>query len=154
MVRVGVFTGNNSKTPLPAHVIEHCLGPANNEGNEMTQWVLNQNGRIFPQGTMRRLTPEEWAREIENKKISEFNDAIKAQYGDSLYLPYKTLENPQDKDDTGDLPFHEVSPSISEAYIIDDQGRPLHPSSAADLLMNDEVLPPPRGGETAGQSEK
>ena len=112
----------------------------------MTQWVIKQNGQIFPRGTMRRLTPEEWAQEIEIKKRLEFNDAIKARYGDLLSLPDKTLKNTQDKDDTDDLPFDEVSPSIPDADIIDDQGRPLHPSSAADLLMNAEVLLP-QGGE-------
>ena len=71
---------------------------------------------------MRRLTPEELALEIEIKKRSEFNDAIKAQYGYSFSLPDKTLKNPQDEDDTDDLPFDEVSPSIPEADIIDDQG--------------------------------
>ena len=62
----------------------------------MTQWVIKQNGQIVPQRTMRRLTPEEWAREIEIKKRSEFNDEIKARYGDSFSLPEKTLKNPQD----------------------------------------------------------
>ena len=57
-------------------------------------------------------------------------------------LPDNTLKNPQDKDDTDDLPFDEVSPSIPEEDIIDDQGRPLHPSSAADLMINAEVLLP------------
>ena len=57
-------------------------------------------------------------------------------------LPDKTLKNPQKKDDTVDLPFDEVSPSILKADIIDDQGIPLHPSSVADLLMNAEVLLP------------
>ena len=57
-------------------------------------------------------------------------------------LTEKTLKNPQDKDDNDDLPFDEVSPSIPEADIIDDQGRPLHPSLSADLLMNAEVLLP------------
>ena len=89
---------------------------------------------------MRRLIPEEWAREIEIKKRSELNDAIKTWYCDSFSLPDNTLENPQDEDETCDLPFDEVSPSIPEADIIDDQGRPLHPSSAADMLMNAEVL--------------
>ena len=88
----------------------------------MTQWVLKQNGKIVPRRKMRRLTPEEWAREIEIKKRSEFNDAIKARYGDSFSLPDKTLGNPQDKDDTGDLPFDEVSPSIPEADIIEGGG--------------------------------
>ena len=106
------FQETTAKVPFPAHVLGHCLGPAKNKGNGMTQWVLKQNGQFFPQRTMRRLTLEEWAREIEIKKISEFNYAIKAQYGDLFSLPDKTLENPQDEDDTGDLPFDEVSPSI------------------------------------------
>ena len=88
----------------------------------MTQGVLKKNGQIVPRRKMRRLTPEEWSQEIEIKKRSEFNDTIKAQYGDSFSLPDKTLKNPQDEYDTDDLPFDEVSPSISEADITDDQG--------------------------------
>ena len=99
-------------------------------------------GKFFHGGQCDASPPEEWAREIEIKKRSEFNDAIKARYGDLFSLPDKTLNSSQDKDDTDYLPFDEVSPSIPEADIIDDQGRPLHPSSAADLRMNDEVLLP------------
>ena len=91
---------------------------------------------------MQRLTPEEWAWEIEIKKRSKFNDAIKSRYGDPFSLPDKTLKNPQDKDDTDGLPFDEVSPRIPEAGIINDQGRPIHPLSSADLMMNAEVLLP------------
>ena len=88
----------------------------------MTQWVLKKNGQIVPRRTMRHLTPEEWAWETEIKKRSEFNDAVKARYGDSFSLPDKTLENPQDEDNTGDMTFDEVSPSIPDADIIDDRG--------------------------------
>ena len=128
------------KFPFPAHVLGSCLRPAKNEGNKITQWVLKQNGKIVPRRTMRRLTPEEWEREIEINNRSEFNDEIKARYGDSFSLPEKSLKNPQDKDDTDDLPFDDVSTSIPEEDIIDDQGRPLHPSSVADMMMNSEVL--------------
>ena len=64
------FWETTSKLPFPAHVLGLCLGPAKNEGNEMTQWVLQQNGQILPRRTMRRLTPEERAWEIEIKKRS------------------------------------------------------------------------------------
>ena len=84
------FRETTAKFPFPAHVLGCCLGPAKNEGNEMTQWVLKQNGKTVSRRTMRRLAPEEWAREIEIKKISEFNDAIKARYVDSFSLPDKT----------------------------------------------------------------
>ena len=72
------FRETTAKFPFPVHVLGRYLGPANNEGNKMTQWVLKQNGKIVPRRTMRHLTPEEWAREIEIKKRSKFNDAIKA----------------------------------------------------------------------------
>ena len=49
---------------------------------------------------------------------------------------------PQEADDTCDLPFDEVAPNIPEAEIVDDKGKPLHPISATDILMNAEVLLP------------
>ena len=140
---MGIFSENNSEIPVPHPCTRELSRTSQERGKKMTQWVLKKNGQIVPRMIMRRLAPEEWAQEIEIKKISEFNDAIKARYGDSFSLPDKTLKNPQDKDDTDDLPFDEVLPSRPEAYIIDDQGLPLHPSSAADMLMNTEVLLPP-----------
>ena len=53
------FRETPAKLPFPAYVLGHCLGPADNDGNEMTQWFLKQNGQIVPRRTMRRLTPEE-----------------------------------------------------------------------------------------------
>ena len=34
------FREATAKFPFPAHVLGRCLGPANNEVNEMTQWFL------------------------------------------------------------------------------------------------------------------
>ena len=31
------------------------LGPAKNEGNETTQWILNDNGNIIPRRTVKKL---------------------------------------------------------------------------------------------------
>ena len=45
-------------------------------------------------------------------------------------------------DDTCDLPFDEVAPNIPAAYIVDDQGKPLHSTSATDVLINSEVMIP------------
>ena len=33
-----------SHFPFPKAMLGRCLGPAKNEGNEMTQWILKQNG--------------------------------------------------------------------------------------------------------------
>ena len=34
------FRETTAAFPYPAHVLGRCFGPAKNEGNEMTQWVL------------------------------------------------------------------------------------------------------------------
>ena len=73
------FRETTAEFPFPAHVLGRCLGPAKNEGKEMTQWVLKQNGQIVPWKKIRRLTPEKWARKTEINKRSEFNDAVKAR---------------------------------------------------------------------------
>ena len=50
--------------------------------------------------------------------------------------------NPQEADDTRDLTFDEVALNIPDADIVDDQGNPLHPTLATNILMNAEVLIP------------
>ena len=50
--------------------------------------------------------------------------------------------DPKEADDTFDLPFDEVAPNIPEADIVDDQGKPLHPTSSTNIFMNAEVLLP------------
>ena len=46
-----VYFYHNSPTsqfPFPKSRLDRCLGPAKNEGNEMTQWILKQNGQVLP----------------------------------------------------------------------------------------------------------
>ena len=95
---------------------------------------------------MRRLTPDELVRDLEVNKRTDFDVANKLRYGDLFNFSNKMRGNPQELDDTCDLPFDEVAPNIPEADIIDEQGKQLHPTSATDILMNAEVLIP-QGGE-------
>ena len=48
----------------------------------------------------------------------------------------------QEADDEFDLPFDEITPDISEADIVNSQGKPLYPSLASHMFMNYEVLLP------------
>ena len=61
--------------------------------------------------------------------------------GDSFALPNRTKVKriSQEVDDTFGLPFDEIAPDIPEAYIVDAQGKPLHPSYAAYILINSEL---------------
>ena len=70
---------------------------------------------------------------------------MKTRYGNSFTLPERVKSkrgNPQYYDVTFDLPFDEVASNIPEADITDSKGQPLYPSSAADIIMNAEVLLP------------
>ena len=62
------------------------MGPTKNEGNEMCQWILQQNLQIVPRRTLRCLRPEETtvANEAEAAKRAAFDSAIKEGLGDSV----------------------------------------------------------------------
>ena len=77
---------------------------------------------------MRRLTDDELVHESEVKKCADFDAAIKQRYVDSFTLPEPCNLNPQDTDNTYELPFDEVFTTVPEADIVDDQGDPLHPT--------------------------
>ena len=80
--------------------------------------------------------------DLDVKKHDELYDATKLLYRDLFNFPKKMRVNLQEVDDTSDLTFYELPPNIPEADIIDEQGKPLHPISATDILMNAEVLLP------------
>ena len=102
---------------------------------------------------MRKLTGDELVHESEVKKRAGFDAAIKHRYSDFFTLPAPFKPNPQDTDDTYDLNFGEVAPTVPEADILNAQGALLQPTSMADSLMNAEVLLPQGGGYVAGQSD-
>ena len=91
---------------------------------------------------MRRLTIEKLVRGLEVKKRADFDAATKLRYGDQFTFLKKMMGNPKEADDTCELNFDEVEPKIPEADIVDDQGKPLHPTLATYILMNAEVLLP------------
>ena len=138
------FRETTGKFSFPSYVRGRCLGPAKNELNEMAQWVLKQNGKIVPRRTMRKLAQDELIRESETKKRDGFDAATKILYVYSFSLPTKTRVKgrSQEADDAFDLPFDEISPEIPETDTVDAQGKPLHPPSEADIMMNADVLLP------------
>ena len=91
---------------------------------------------------MRRLTQEELTRPSEIKKRAEFEAAIEKRYSNLFTLPKKKPKDGQEEDESFDLPFDEVAPTIPEADDADSQERPRHVSPDAEVLLNAEVLLP------------
>ena len=72
-----------------AEVLGRCLVPANNEGNEMTQWVFKINRKVVPQRSLRRMQHDELSSDVEIEKWAAFDAKIRISYGKSFTVPAK-----------------------------------------------------------------
>ena len=147
------FWDGSAKFPYPKLSLGRCLGPMKNEGNEMCQAILKQNGIVVPRRSCRSLTVGELAitNEVEAIKRREFNSAIKAKLGDS-FSPPNIQKRPRtesknvvsDSEDDFDPYFGVVEPEdpIPEADCVDAAGKPLLQQSYTDTLIHSEVLLP------------
>ena len=120
----------------------------------MCQAILQQNGKIVPRRSLRRLTTHELSisNEAEARKRANFDADIKKKLGDSLTVvevrrPQRRLRsNPQDDYDTDAfVPYEDEEESSAlpmEADIIGEAGMPINNDSVQDLLVNAEVLLP------------
>ena len=70
-----------------------CLGPNNNDGNDICQWVLQKNGQVVPRRTLRRLRLEELTITNETEVYPLFNVSFSELINDIIYN-YKK-EKPQ-----------------------------------------------------------
>ena len=141
------FRDQAASYPYPKECLGRCLGPAKNEGNEMAQWVLRENGKVVVRRSLRRLTPHELApsNEVEVAKRAAFNNSIRATLGDSITTPPTPLSD--DPIDDWDLELYEDddvggSVAVPEADFCDATGKPVLQQSFADTLINAEVLLP------------
>ena len=73
------FFLKTSAFPFQNEDIGICLGPTNIDGNDMCQWVPQQNGQVFLRITLRRLRLEELilTNETESNKRASFDADIK-----------------------------------------------------------------------------
>ena len=141
------FRQHTAKFPYQKEVLGRCLGPTKNEGNEMCQWVLQQNRQIAPRRTLRCLRAVELAptNTADVNKRAAFDAEIKERLGDSIALeskPQRESMDPTNNFEYDDEDEYEPIRVIPEADATDASGRPLNQQSVADLLINTEVLLP------------
>ena len=77
------FTQGKASFPEPAKELGRCIGPSNNEGNEMCKSVIQTNGRVVPRRSLRHLRPYKLAASnaSEIRKRAQFDEAIAAKIG-------------------------------------------------------------------------
>lgn len=117
------------------------LGPAKNEGNEMAQFVLLQNGTVVPRRTLRPLTDSELHSDTEKDKRKRFDDAIVKLFGDSLSWPPQPLPSESELKDFL-VDDDEETPEILPEDPVDATGRAVNEKPFTDVLIHAEVLLP------------
>ena len=92
------FREDSASFPFLKEQLGRCLGPAKNEGNEMAQWVLKDNGKVLPRRTLRRLSTAELSlsNESEAERHMIFTTFVCGILGDSISLPAAPPPNPMD----------------------------------------------------------
>ena len=134
-------------------MLGRCLGPAKNEGNEMTQWILKQNGWVVPRRTVRKLTSEKLApsNDVEKAKRDAFDIDIRRKLGDSFSSPVDALKPENSEEDStddyyGEEPFLEDeefrTSDIPVADCVDANGKPILVNLLTDIPVSAEVLLP------------
>ena len=133
----------NTQFPFQKEILGRVLGPCKNEGNEMTQNILLQNGKIVPRRTCRPLTRAEWNSEPERKMRDAFDNEIKMKLGDSIQVVEQTVPKPDEEYAMDTLINDEEEPPlIPDDDPIDASGRPVYEQPLTDMLLHAEVLLP------------
>ena len=70
------YKDKGPKFPQSQRVLGRALGPTVNAGNEMSQWVMRVDGRIFPRQMVRSLSKEEMHSKVEKKKREEYEKLL------------------------------------------------------------------------------
>ena len=67
--------------PNDRYVLGRYLGPSENYGNRMSQYILNSNGEIIPRQTVRKLSKAEMNDEAEKELRQQFTNNITTKFG-------------------------------------------------------------------------
>ena len=65
------------KYPHQHQKLERVLGPTENAGSAMSQWVLTINGEVMPIQTLRRLTSSEMNSDAMKRHMEQYDAQIK-----------------------------------------------------------------------------
>ena len=120
-----------------------CLGPTQNDGNEICQAILYMNTQVIPRRSLCRLRPNELApsNKSETQKLAVFDETIQLNLGDLMTTPKLiSEEKPQTLECFPDNDEQQGSDFLPKSYAIDATGEPKNQKFSTDLLINSEVM--------------
>ena len=148
------YRDQQTSSPQMKECLGWCLGPANNKGNEMAQWILTGNVHVVPRRDIFHLTKAELdpSNEMEQRKHTEFYASIINRLVDSFALPPTTAPdiahargnevNPRGDYFEPYLDDEETPAFVPQSDILDASGKPIFAEIISDTLINAEVSLP------------
>ena len=144
-----------SMLPFQKECMGRVIGPTNNGGNDITQWIIKDNGKIIPIRNLKKLTDDHLypRNEVAKVKRDEFGNKARSILGESIDMtpsapsPTSFLEGDYEViDNLGPSVFdgEEDTSIITQDDFVDNQGRLYLAPSVADTLIFFEVLTPQR----------
>ena len=148
------FRQVKAQFPDPAEEIGRCLGLFNNEGNEMTQSLLQMNGRFVPSCSLCCLFPYKLdaSNESEIRERAHFDENVTAKLVNSFLLPPKQTATTFNGSPIYGYCIHSLyttfedeidSPiTVPEADLIDVAGENINQQSVTYFLINAKIYLP------------
>ena len=122
--------------PHPKKCLGRCLGPATGIGNEMSQWVLKDNGKVIARQTVVPLTTAEIHNPIELTKRQLFDRLIERRWGRSLnqFDSFEASDEPGPEEENTWEPYSDEEEPASKVHDMDDI------VDARGLLINQQPM--------------
>jgi len=81
-----IYRKEGVQFPYQHQKIGRALGPSQNAGNAMAQWILTGSGEIMPIQTLRCMTDAEKNNPSMKDRMKEFDEYIKNRFGNSIQM--------------------------------------------------------------------
>ena len=147
------FRDHKAPFPYNQEVLGCVLGPAQGEGNELSQWVLKSNGNVVPRQTIWALQLAEMHSDTEKCQRDIFDALIERRWGSPMSTP-----NKDDADMTTDTEDNEIDDDneMTKRHIdiedsVDSQGTLMNQLPAYDRLLNAEIMVQAEEGQVSGK---
>ena len=130
------FLESSEAFPQPKKCLARCLGPATGVGNEMSQWVLKENGKVVARRTVVPLTEAERHNPIEVTKRELFDRLIERRWGRSLNQSgnFESSDVPGQEEENTWEPYSDEEEQANKVHDMDDV------TDARGLLINQQPM--------------
>jgi len=138
-----IYRKEGVQFPFQHQKIGRALGPSQNVGNAMAQWILTGNGEIMPIQTLRCMTDAEKNNLSMKDRMKEFDDYIQKRFGNTIHTgDDPNFESNRNNDIIYDELYESYDENENKSYNLAEMDEfPDH-----EIMMDAEVMLPKDGG--------